>query len=82
MSTNHFYPDLLDGYIPYAILAAAAIFWLWSWPFEDITLDPAEPPLLKPRIPYIGHSIGVLYHHTSYYNKLLYVCPTSRTQSY
>jgi hypothetical protein len=32
-----------------------------------------EPPTLKPRIPIIGHLIGILWHQSAYLEKLGYV---------
>lgn len=34
------------------------------------TLDPKEPPLLKSRIPVIGHIIGIIRLQTSYHKFL------------
>lgn len=33
-------------------------------------LDPQEPPLLKPKVPLIGHIIGILWHHYDYHYRL------------
>lgn len=33
-------------------------------------MDPHEPPLLKPRIPFIGHLIGLLRHQKHYFDIL------------
>lgn len=33
-------------------------------------VGPREPPLLKPRIPFIGHMIGLLRHQAGYYSML------------
>jgi len=33
-------------------------------------LDPREPPVLKPRIPLVGHIIGLFRHQASYYSML------------
>ncbi|TPX07067.1 uncharacterized protein E0L32_011055 [Thyridium curvatum] len=30
-------------------------------------LEPSEPPLLKPRIPLVGHIVGLLWHRMSYF---------------
>jgi hypothetical protein len=31
-------------------------------------LDPREPPLLKSKVPLIGHIIGLLWHENNYHN--------------
>jgi len=31
-------------------------------------LDPREPPLIKPKVPLIGHIIGLLWYQYSYHN--------------
>jgi hypothetical protein len=72
MATNQYFAILYDGFNPYIILTVVTAVFL-CWKRLSICLDPAEPPLLKPTIPYIGHIIGVLTHHTGYYNRLLYV---------
>ena len=33
-------------------------------------MDPREPPLLKPKIPVIGHIIGLLTEHTALFARL------------
>lgn len=33
-------------------------------------MDPREPPLLKPKIPVIGHIIGLVREHTAFYTRL------------
>jgi hypothetical protein len=35
-----------------------------------VALDPKEPPLLKPRVPIIGHVLGVLMGRIEYFGKL------------
>lgn len=35
-------------------------------------LDPREPPLISPKIPLIGHVIGILRHGLPYYAKARY----------
>ena len=31
--------------------------------------DPREPPLISPRIPIIGHALGIIRHGIPYYTK-------------
>jgi hypothetical protein len=33
-------------------------------------LEPGEPPLLKPKIPLIGHIIGIIYHQSDYHRRV------------
>lgn len=60
---------LLDGYTPSIVLTVAGIFLL-CWRRLSVQLDHREPPLLKPRVPYIGHIIGLLKYNMSYFDKL------------
>jgi hypothetical protein len=70
MSVNTIFGSLLDGYTPSIILAASAILLL-CWQRLSVKLDPQEPPLLKPKIPYVGHVIGILQHQITYFDMLL-----------
>lgn len=36
------------------------------------TIDPHEPPILKPRLPLIGHIVGLLHHGVDYFSILGY----------
>lgn len=60
---------LLDGYAPSFIMAVMAVL-LICWQKLSVQLDPSEPPLLKPIVPYIGHIIGIFQHSTGYFEKL------------
>ncbi|KAF6838049.1 prostacyclin synthase [Colletotrichum plurivorum] len=58
-----------NGYV-----VAAALLWVLVYGFRQLLLakvDPREPPVLKPRIPFIGHIVGLLKHQHSYYKILL-----------
>ncbi|TVY26205.1 7-alpha-hydroxycholest-4-en-3-one 12-alpha-hydroxylase [Lachnellula hyalina] len=33
-------------------------------------VDPEEPPVVRPRIPFVGHMIGLLRHHNNYFTLL------------
>lgn len=70
MSANTIFGNLLDGYGPSVILVAFAIL-LTCWQRLSIKLDPQEPPLLKPKVPYIGHIIGIIQHNIAYFDILL-----------
>jgi hypothetical protein len=61
----------LTGYMSFfLVLLGVAVLALWQ-PF--IEMDPAEPRLLKPTIPYIGHAIGFLRYQTKYLTILQWV---------
>jgi len=68
MSVTTILGSLLDGYAPSIILAASAVLLL-IWQRLSIQMDPREPPLCKPTIPYIGHIIGVLKDQIYYYDR-------------
>lgn len=72
MSFYQVFGTLLDGYTPSIILATAAVL-LVCWSRLSVRVDPREPPILKPTIPYVGHIIGLLTHQNSYFEKLRYV---------
>jgi hypothetical protein len=45
-------------------------------------MDPQEPPLLRPWIPFIGHLIGMLQYHQAYFEKLRFVTTPSVMESF
>lgn len=40
--------------------------------------DPREPPRISPRVPLLGHILGLMRNGTSYYGKIRYVRSTLR----
>lgn len=54
-----------------AALAIAVIFCLLQ--FLNTPVDPREPPLVQPRIPYFGHIIGMLTEGPLYLRRIRYV---------
>jgi hypothetical protein len=40
------------------------------WQRFAIPMDPREPPLVRPKIPFIGHLIGLMRHQTTYLQML------------
>jgi hypothetical protein len=62
----------LDGYGS-AVLVVVAALGLLLWQNIRIKMDPREPPLLRPWIPFIGHLIGMLRYHQTYFEKLRFV---------
>jgi len=71
MSINDALIFLFKGYTPSVILAVLGVLFIIRQRLA-IQLGPQEPPILKPRIPYIGHIIGLLRHHSAYFDKLWY----------
>ena len=61
--------DSMGGYSPLTVLFVAAVFLL-AWHRLAIHMDPLEPPQLKPRIPLVGHLIGMIRYHTVYFEML------------
>ncbi|KAF7556298.1 hypothetical protein G7Z17_g1523 [Cylindrodendrum hubeiense] len=49
-----------------ALTVLLAVFKRWAIP----TLDPLEPPLLKPRVPVIGHIISMIRERAGFYPRL------------
>lgn len=72
MSISDAFTVLSQGYTPSIILAVIAVLLLIRQRLA-LDLDPREPPILKPRVPYIGHIIGLFTYHTGYYDRVLYV---------
>ena len=62
----------LDGFWS-AVLIVVAALGLLLWQRIRIKMDPQEPPLLRPWIPFIGHLIGMLRYHQAYFEKLRFV---------
>jgi hypothetical protein len=61
----------LTGYVPwFFVLLAVVVVARWQ---PIIKMEPSEPPLLQPTIPYVGHAIGFLRHQTKYLAVLKYV---------
>lgn len=43
-----------------------------SYNYLGIQIDPREPPFVAPRIPYIGHAIGLLRYGANYWLQVQY----------
>jgi hypothetical protein len=61
--TKTIYPALIAF-----VFALISLLTLWFWGVEDV--DPGEPPVVRSRIPFIGHMIGLLRHHNNYFTTL------------
>jgi hypothetical protein len=59
--------------IPHVGLALLAAFFFLVQRMLSADVAPQEPPLLKPKIPFIGHIIGLMKHEASYFSILKYV---------
>lgn len=44
-----------------------------------VSIDPREPPVLKPRVPIIGHLLGILQYHGVYLRTLQFVQSNNQT---
>jgi hypothetical protein len=66
------YTELLSafgGYGPTIIIVlAATILFLWRTP--SVARDSGEPPVIRPKIPLVGHLVGMLSHKSKYFDKL------------
>ncbi len=63
------FPGGLGSYSAYILLALTALAVL-AWKALHISMDPREPPLIRPKIPLVGHLIGMLRYQTAYFEKL------------
>lgn len=56
--------------IAYASAAALVVILYLIQKITVISHSSEEPPLLKPRIPFIGHIIGLMKHEAAYFSIL------------
>jgi hypothetical protein len=61
----------------YTVVLAAAVALSLLNRLLTPRIDPREPPVVKPRIPWIGHIIGVIRHQADY-NRILQCVSPSR----
>ncbi|TVY21382.1 7-alpha-hydroxycholest-4-en-3-one 12-alpha-hydroxylase [Lachnellula arida] len=61
--TKSIYPALVVF-----VVALASLIVLLFLGAEDV--DPEEPPVVRPSIPFFGHMIGLLRHHNNYFTLL------------
>ena len=57
--------------LPLVLVVALSFYLLIR--FLTLPHDAKEPPRIRPKIPVIGHVIGLLHHGTAYYSKTAYV---------
>ncbi|OHF00841.1 hypothetical protein CORC01_03915 [Colletotrichum orchidophilum] len=57
-----------NGFVPSAALLAAilVILYLAYLIRSPVTMDPKEPPLVRPAVPFVGHIIGLFQHSWEY----------------
>ncbi|KAG9230466.1 cytochrome P450 [Amylocarpus encephaloides] len=60
--------------MPYVLLSAVAVLF-FCWRTLSVNLDPREPPLVKPKMPYIWHLVGMITESTSYYDRMSKMYP-------
>jgi hypothetical protein len=61
--------ESLSGYLPVIVLVVAVIL-LFVWQRLAIPMDAREPHLITPKIPFIGHLIGMMRYQTDYFQQL------------
>jgi hypothetical protein len=65
MGVNEIIASLPSGYMPSIYLAAATVLLLLLQRLNP-HMDPQEPPLVKPTVPFIGHLVGMIKHQAEY----------------
>lgn len=59
----------VGSYGLYILLALTALAVLVRKALH-IPMDPREPPLIRPKIPLIGHIIGMMRYQTAYFEEM------------
>ncbi|KAE9364047.1 cytochrome P450 [Stipitochalara longipes BDJ] len=54
--------------IAIAVVVLPVLFFLWRK--ADVSLDPDEPPIALPKIPFIGHIVGLMRYQIEYFEML------------
>jgi len=65
--------DFTDAATHYVAITAAAIIFYLFYKFSSPPMDSREPPVLKPKIPMVGHIVGLAQHGIDYLEVLRYV---------
>ena len=71
---------LLRGMSPTALTVACVVIPLVAFIIKAgyfMTLDPREPPLVRSKVPFIGHILGLITEESNYFTRLACVCPPS-----
>lgn len=69
MAAPALFGTLFEGYTPSIVLGVTAVL-LVCWQRLSVSLDPREPPLIKPTIPFIGHIIELIKDHNKFFDRL------------
>jgi hypothetical protein len=57
--------DSQNYLLPILLVIFSLILWK-LWNISSIQLDPQEPPLIQPKIPIIGHILGIIQYPHQY----------------
>lgn len=69
--TNQSFVSILTNRLFLTVVTVLIIGFLVNH-LSSPKFDPREPPLVKPRIPIIGHLIGLIRYQNEYFNRLGY----------
>jgi len=58
-------------WITTSILIVSLFITLWFMGIEDV--EPREPPVVRSKLPFIGHMISLIRYHNNYFTILRYV---------
>ncbi|KAJ0164511.1 25-hydroxycholesterol 7-alpha-hydroxylase [Colletotrichum tanaceti] len=62
---------LEGGLVPFTALAAIPLLLFFAYLVANpVAMDPNEPPLARPTIPFIGHIIGLFQHSWKYFDTI------------
>ena len=62
----------------FVVLAVVAVLYVLAERFMSIKLDPKEPPMVAPKIPYVGHILGLIQHGSHYYSRIRFDIPIGK----
>lgn len=68
-----------DGYTLSIVLAIATALAVTYAAVFPVRMDPKEPPIFRPRVPFIGHLLGLISLSHGYHRSQLSVSPSTRT---
>ena len=63
--------------IQYTLSASLIIYMFYLYRLSIPKLDSREPPIMLPRIPFVGHLVGLVRNQSDYYTSLQYVSSSS-----
>jgi hypothetical protein len=59
-----------DNMATIILAIAVPVVVLLFWVLSGSSIDPREPPEMRPKIPFLGHVIGMLAYHVDYHTML------------